>query len=179
MPVQFYTLTRYLQSYSRSQPRPIIDVAALAGIPASAGGQTVYFGDLGHHTTNLINHFKKNACKCLPESWDHARTCVQQISIPASSIGIPSGKQVKMKMQAAIHSIHGGSRKRLALVAIIRSEFKVLQGQKRVIRDANQLFVLCPISLILSHFCNMTLNIHVDVPQWCASAGGLHLSYAG
>ena len=32
------------------------------------GGQTVYFGDLGHHCETLINYFQKNGARhCEPE----------------------------------------------------------------------------------------------------------------
>ena len=32
------------------------------------GGKTVYFGDLGHNSTTLIDYFERNgARKCLPE----------------------------------------------------------------------------------------------------------------
>ncbi|KDR70391.1 hypothetical protein GALMADRAFT_254847 [Galerina marginata CBS 339.88] len=93
------------------------------------GGQTVYFGDIGHNATTLIHFFEKNGAReCLP-SENPAEYMLDVIGAGATATSqqdwyeiwktSPEAKQV----QEEIEAIHTEGRSRPAVQTELRSEF--------------------------------------------------------
>ncbi|KAF8624553.1 hypothetical protein AX15_005817 [Amanita polypyramis BW_CC] len=108
------------------------------------GGKTVYFGDLGHNATTLIEYFENNgARKCLPDE-NPAEYMLEVIGAGATATsesdwhGIWRNSKESVQVQALIEAIHDDGRKRPALQATLRSEFAtpwIYQVKELLIRN--------------------------------------------
>ncbi|GJE86387.1 pleiotropic drug resistance ABC transporter [Phanerochaete sordida] len=93
------------------------------------GGKMVYFGDLGHNSTALVDYFERNGARhCEPEE-NPAEYILQVIGAGATATTDRDWNEVwKASPEAAqlerdIQSIHDEGRKRPAVETTLRSEF--------------------------------------------------------
>ncbi|KAF8069190.1 pleiotropic drug resistance ABC transporter [Lyophyllum atratum] len=93
------------------------------------GGQTVYFGDLGHNATTLIHYFEKNGSRhCEPDE-NPAEFMLDVIGAGATATSEQDWHSIWKqsveveKIQQELEAIHREGRNRPPVAATIRSEF--------------------------------------------------------
>ncbi|KXN88770.1 Brefeldin A resistance protein [Leucoagaricus sp. SymC.cos] len=93
------------------------------------GGKTVYFGDLGHNATTLINYFERNgARKCMPEE-NPAEYMLEVIGAGATATSSQDWHTVwknsseVLRINEEIERIHAEGRKQSAVQATFTSEY--------------------------------------------------------
>ncbi|CAA7262034.1 unnamed protein product [Cyclocybe aegerita] len=109
------------------------------------GGQTVYFGDLGHHATTLINYFQKNGARTCGAEENPAEYMLDVIGAGATATSEQdwyaiwkSSPEAKAGLEE-IEAIHAEGRNRPAVEATFHSEFAtswVYQAWELFKRDA-------------------------------------------
>ncbi|RDB27092.1 Brefeldin A resistance protein [Hypsizygus marmoreus] len=93
------------------------------------GGQTVYFGDLGHNATTLIRYFERNGSRhCEPEE-NPAEFMLDVIGAGATASSeqdwhaIWNNSEESVETQNSLETIHAEGRSRPAVTATFHSEF--------------------------------------------------------
>ncbi|RDB27068.1 Brefeldin A resistance protein [Hypsizygus marmoreus] len=93
------------------------------------GGQTVYFGDLGHNATTVISYFEKNGSRrCEPEE-NPAEFMLDVIGAGATASSeedwhaIWNNSEESVETQNSLETIHAEGRSRPAVTATFHSEF--------------------------------------------------------
>ncbi|KAG5644208.1 hypothetical protein DXG03_008871 [Asterophora parasitica] len=100
------------------------------------GGQTVYFGDLGHNATKLIHYFEKNGSRHCDTSENPAEFMLDVIGAGATATSNQDWHAIWKKSPEAIETqerldaIHNEGRSRPPVEATLQSEFATSWGNQ-------------------------------------------------
>ncbi|KAF8638204.1 hypothetical protein AX16_010550 [Volvariella volvacea WC 439] len=138
------------------------------------GGQTVYFGDIGHNAQSLIDYFERNGGrKCLPAE-NPAEYMLDVIGAGATATSsldwykIWQNSPEAQILQRDIESIHIEGRKRPAAEAAFTSEFAtpwIVQLKELLIRDA-QAHWRDPVYLVAKMMLNIIGGLFIGFAFW-------------